>query len=90
MDGLLAVVELVMVIVAHQDMVPVVLVVEAMAVLLIHLLLLASMETQIQEVVEVDLQDHRPTKQEVVADQESLWSVIHHKQRINKVPYEFI
>jgi hypothetical protein len=90
MDGLLVEVELVMVLVTHQEQVPVVLVVEAMAVLLMELLLLVAMQPQTQEVVEVVVQDHRPTYQEEMVDQESLWSVIHHKQRINKVPYEFI
>tara|TARA_B100000085_G_scaffold1812_1_gene1715 strand:- start:6 stop:212 length:207 start_codon:yes stop_codon:yes gene_type:complete len=68
----------------------VVLVEVVMAVLLIQLLLMEAMQSQIQEVVEVALQDHPLHLEEEMADQESLWSVIQHKQRINKVPYEFI
>tara|TARA_R100000030_G_scaffold21401_1_gene15400 strand:+ start:409 stop:615 length:207 start_codon:yes stop_codon:yes gene_type:complete len=68
----------------------VVLVEVVMAVLLMELLLLEAMQPQIQEVVEVALQDHPLHLEEEMADQESLWSVIQHKQRINKVPYEFI
>tara|TARA_Y100000287_G_C14093956_1_gene291751 strand:+ start:489 stop:728 length:240 start_codon:yes stop_codon:yes gene_type:complete len=79
MDGLLAVVVVVMVFPSHRDQAPVVLVVVEMVDQLHRDLLTLVGTQQVTDLVEVVLQEIR-AQGEVMDQQESLWSVIvHHK-----------